>query len=174
MAILTRTLNSGITQMVDNDKPAMAKSAAVVQQHYRRLQSKQKQKALLPLSSKPSLFPITSQSLDDMELNMGPFFKRWGEPTCGFYMRTGHYGYGMNCRYNLPPNKNLAAALARDKGEYSERARQPKCQYYIETRDYKCGRLQGTLMEISTGGRSYADRVSLSKSQLLCRQMQSL
>ncbi|MCO5555454.1 hypothetical protein L7F22_008999 [Adiantum nelumboides] len=83
--------------------------------------------------------PMTSQSPDETELSMGPFPERRGEPNCGFYMRTGHCGYGMNCRYNHPSNRNLAAALARDKGEYPERVGQPECQYYLKTGTCKFG-----------------------------------
>lgn len=83
--------------------------------------------------------PMTSQSPEEAELSTGPFPERRGEPNCGFYMRTGHCGYGMNCRYNHPSNRNLAAALARDKGEYPERLGQPECQYYLKTGTCKFG-----------------------------------
>eukprot|EP00250_Pteridium_aquilinum_P001847 c12054_g1_i1 orf=699-2291(-) len=84
--------------------------------------------------------PMTSQSLDEAEFSpVGPFPERRGEPNCVFYMRTGHCGFGMNCRYNHPPNRNLAATLARDKGEYPERVGQPECQYYLKTGTCKFG-----------------------------------
>ncbi|CAK9209568.1 unnamed protein product, partial [Sphagnum troendelagicum] len=69
----------------------------------------------------------------------GQFPERLGEPDCVYYMRTGMCGFGQSCRFNHPPNRKLAAAVARGKGDYPERFGQPECQYYLKTGTCKFG-----------------------------------
>ncbi|GJM92075.1 hypothetical protein PR202_ga08503 [Eleusine coracana subsp. coracana] len=59
----------------------------------------------------------------------GPYPERPGEPDCTYYLRTGLCRFGMSCRFNHPPDRNLAIASARMKGEYPERVGQPECQF---------------------------------------------
>eukprot|EP00246_Nothoceros_aenigmaticus_P012393 TRINITY_DN3825_c0_g1_i2.p1 TRINITY_DN3825_c0_g1~~TRINITY_DN3825_c0_g1_i2.p1 ORF type:complete len:494 (+),score=18.11 TRINITY_DN3825_c0_g1_i2:438-1919(+) len=76
---------------------------------------------------------------DGMETSSGLYPERPGEQDCPFYMRTGLCGFGMSCRFNHPPNRKLAQAVARGKGEYPERVGQPECQYYLKTGNCKFG-----------------------------------
>ncbi|KAL6839973.1 hypothetical protein ACP4OV_029783 [Aristida adscensionis] len=69
----------------------------------------------------------------------GPYPERPGEPDCTYYLRTGLCRFGMSCRFNHPPDRNLAIASARMKGEYPERVGQPECQYYLKTGTCKFG-----------------------------------
>ncbi|XP_035821565.1 zinc finger CCCH domain-containing protein 12 isoform X2 [Zea mays] len=69
----------------------------------------------------------------------GSYPERPGEPDCTYYLRTGLCRFGMSCRFNHPPDRNLAIASARMKGEYPERAGQPECQYYLKTGTCKFG-----------------------------------
>jgi hypothetical protein len=69
----------------------------------------------------------------------GQFPERLGEPDCVYYMRTGLCGFGQTCRFNHPPNRKLATAIAQGKGEYPERFGQPECQYYLKTGTCKFG-----------------------------------
>ncbi|KAI3459150.1 hypothetical protein Pfo_015813 [Paulownia fortunei] len=64
---------------------------------------------------------------------------REGEPDCSYYIRTGLCRFGATCRFNHPPNRTLAIATARMKGEYPERIGQPECQYYLKTGTCKFG-----------------------------------
>ncbi|KAL6581671.1 hypothetical protein OROMI_007594 [Orobanche minor] len=73
------------------------------------------------------------------QLDSGPFPVREGEPDCSYYIRTGLCRFGMTCRFNHPPNRKLAIATARVKGEYPERTGQPECQYYLKTGTCKFG-----------------------------------
>ncbi|KAG8078876.1 hypothetical protein GUJ93_ZPchr0007g4649 [Zizania palustris] len=65
--------------------------------------------------------------------------ERPGEPDCTYYLRTGLCRFGMSCKFNHPPDRNLAIASARMKGEYPERMGQPECQYYLKTGTCKFG-----------------------------------
>ncbi|KAJ3678299.1 hypothetical protein LUZ60_002102 [Juncus effusus] len=65
--------------------------------------------------------------------------ERAGEPDCAYYLRTGLCRYGPTCRFNHPPDRQLAIAAARIKGEYPERPGQPECQYYLKTGTCKFG-----------------------------------
>ncbi|EFJ05693.1 hypothetical protein SELMODRAFT_45667, partial [Selaginella moellendorffii] len=69
----------------------------------------------------------------------GPYPERPGEQDCVYYMRTGLCAFGMSCKFNHPPNRKLAAAIARGKGEYPERPGQPECQYFLKTGTCKFG-----------------------------------
>ncbi|XP_066313191.1 zinc finger CCCH domain-containing protein 12-like [Miscanthus floridulus] len=69
----------------------------------------------------------------------GSYPERPGEPDCTYYLRTGLCRFGMSCRFNHPPDRNLAIASARMKGEYPERVGQPECQYYLKTGTCKFG-----------------------------------
>ena len=37
----------------------------------------------------------------------GPYPERPGEPDCTYYLRTGLCRFGMSCRFNHPPDRNL-------------------------------------------------------------------
>ncbi|KAG8054204.1 hypothetical protein GUJ93_ZPchr0001g30129 [Zizania palustris] len=69
----------------------------------------------------------------------GTYPERPGEPDCTYYLRTGLCRFSMSCRFNHPPDRNLAIASARMKGEYPERMGQPECQYYLKTGTCKFG-----------------------------------
>lgn len=69
----------------------------------------------------------------------GPYPVREGEPDCSYYIRTGLCRFGATCRFNHPPNRKLAIATAKMRGEYPERAGQPECQYYLKTGTCKFG-----------------------------------
>ncbi|KAH7571361.1 hypothetical protein JRO89_XS04G0029000 [Xanthoceras sorbifolium] len=71
----------------------------------------------------------------------GPYPERKGEPDCSYYIRTGLCRFGATCRFNHPPNRKLAIAQARMKGEFPERIGQPECQacYYLKTGTCKFG-----------------------------------
>lgn len=79
---------------------------------------------------------MTLQSSDEMDFAAGPFPERPGEPDCLYYVRTGLCGFGMNCRFNHPPKRQLVAV---SKGEYPERFGQPECQYFLKTGNCKFG-----------------------------------
>ncbi|KAI5054883.1 hypothetical protein GOP47_0030028 [Adiantum capillus-veneris] len=64
---------------------------------------------------------------------------RPGTPDCLYYTRTGFCDYGLNCRFNHPPNKMLEAAFASVKEEYPERVGEPECQFYLKTGTCKFG-----------------------------------
>ncbi|GER28257.1 zinc finger family protein [Striga asiatica] len=80
---------------------------------------------------------MSMRSREQME--SGPYPVREGEPDCSYYIRTGLCRFGTTCRFNHPPNRNLAIATARVKGEYPERIGQPECQYYLKTGTCKYG-----------------------------------
>jgi len=86
-----------------------------------------------------AVWPMTMQGQEGMDGTQGPYPERPGEPDCVYYMRTGLCGFGMTCRFTHPPNRKLAAAVARGKGEYPERMGQPECQYYLKTGTCKFG-----------------------------------
>ncbi|XP_057471413.1 zinc finger CCCH domain-containing protein ZFN-like [Actinidia eriantha] len=68
-----------------------------------------------------------------------PYPVREGEPDCSYYIRTGLCRFGVTCRFNHPPNRKLAIATVRMKGEYPERIGHPECQYYLKTGTCKFG-----------------------------------
>ncbi|XP_076953807.1 zinc finger CCCH domain-containing protein ZFN-like [Bidens hawaiensis] len=72
-------------------------------------------------------------------MEVGPYPVREGEPDCSYYIRTGLCRFGATCRFNHPPNRKLAIATAKMRGEYPERAGQPECQYYLKTGTCKFG-----------------------------------
>lgn len=37
----------------------------------------------------------------------GPYPERSGEPDCTYYLRTGLCRFGISCRFNHPPDRNL-------------------------------------------------------------------
>ncbi|XP_057866420.2 zinc finger CCCH domain-containing protein ZFN-like isoform X1 [Cryptomeria japonica] len=83
---------------------------------------------------------MSMQSHDMLQRGSGPYPERPGESDCAYYMRNGVCGFGMNCRFNHPPNINLGAPAARNKGEeYPERPGQPECQYFLKTGSCKFG-----------------------------------
>ncbi|XP_028056282.1 zinc finger CCCH domain-containing protein ZFN-like isoform X2 [Camellia sinensis] len=90
-----------------------------------------------------TLWQMNLRSSETMEL--GPYPVREGEPDCSYYIRTGLCRFGATCRFNHPPNRKLAIATARMKGEYPERIGQPECQnetecaYYLRTGQCKFG-----------------------------------
>ncbi|KAG6418647.1 hypothetical protein SASPL_120851 [Salvia splendens] len=68
----------------------------------------------------------------EQHMEYGPYPVREGEPDCSYYIRTGVCRFGPTCRFNHPPNRKLAIATARMKGEYPERIGQPECQNEME------------------------------------------
>lgn len=68
-----------------------------------------------------------------------PYPQRPGEPDCGYYMKTGLCAFGMDCRYNHPPDRNLASGMDRSREDYPERIGQTDCQYYLKTGTCKFG-----------------------------------
>ncbi|MBA0728322.1 hypothetical protein Golax_001228, partial [Gossypium laxum] len=61
-------------------------------------------------------------------MESSPYPERPGEPDCSYYIRTGLCRFGATCHFNHPPNRKLAIAAARMKGEFPERVGQPECQ----------------------------------------------
>lgn len=84
-----------------------------------------------------ALWPMNLRSRETMESE--PYPVREGEPDCSYYIRTGLCRFGATCRFNHPPNRKLAIATARMRGEYPERIGQPECQYYLKTGTCKFG-----------------------------------
>ena len=39
----------------------------------------------------------------------GPYPERSGEPDCTYYLRTGLCRFGMSCRFNHPPDRNMVS-----------------------------------------------------------------
>ncbi|XP_004962573.1 zinc finger CCCH domain-containing protein 66-like [Setaria italica] len=77
-------------------------------------------------SAEEAMWQMTLGGGESME--HGPFPERIGEPDCSYYMRTGLCRFGATCKFNHPPNRKLAVAAARMKGEYPYRVGQPECQ----------------------------------------------
>ncbi|KAI5648947.1 hypothetical protein M9H77_34952 [Catharanthus roseus] len=84
-----------------------------------------------------ALWQMNLRSRETIE--SGGYPVREGEPDCSYYIRTGLCRYGATCRFNHPPNRKLAIATARMRGEYPERVGQPECQYYLKTGTCKFG-----------------------------------
>ncbi|KAK8961250.1 hypothetical protein KSP40_PGU008245 [Platanthera guangdongensis] len=69
---------------------------------------------------------------------IGSYPEHPGEPDCTYYLRTGLCRYGITCRFNHPPNRNLnfgmfgawgwQEAMTWMKGGYPERVGLPDCQ----------------------------------------------
>ncbi|XP_019427978.1 PREDICTED: zinc finger CCCH domain-containing protein ZFN-like isoform X1 [Lupinus angustifolius] len=91
----------------------------------------------IPISHLDAQWQIKSISSETMEAGVYP--ERPGEPDCSYYIRTGLCRFGVTCRFNHPPNRKLAIATARMKGEFPERIGQPECQYYLKTGTCKFG-----------------------------------
>ncbi|PPR86998.1 hypothetical protein GOBAR_AA33688 [Gossypium barbadense] len=72
------------------------------------------------------MWQMNLRSSETMESGYYP--ERPGEPDCSYYIRTGLCRFGATCRFNHPPNRKLAIAAARMKGEFPERVGQPECQ----------------------------------------------
>ncbi|PPD72669.1 hypothetical protein GOBAR_DD30427 [Gossypium barbadense] len=91
------------------------------------------------------LFDVISDAMWQMNLRSSetmessPYPERPGEPDCSYYIRTGLCRFGATCHFNHPPNRKLAIAAARMKGEFPERVGQPECQYYLKTGTCKFG-----------------------------------
>ncbi|RZB53340.1 Zinc finger CCCH domain-containing protein ZFN-like isoform A [Glycine soja] len=84
-----------------------------------------------------AMWQINLRSSETMESE--PYPEHPGEPDCSYYIRTGLCRFGATCRFNHPPNRKLAIAAARMKGEFPERIGQPECQYYLKTGTCKFG-----------------------------------
>lgn len=83
---------------------------------------------------------MSMQSHDTLQRGSGPYPERPGQSDCPFYMRNRVCGFGMNCRFNHPPNTNLGALAVKNKGEeYPERPGQPECQFFLKTGSCKFG-----------------------------------
>lgn len=93
--------------------------------------------SLSPSLSEDAMWQINLRSSETMESMRYP--EHPGEPDCSYYIRTGLCRFGATCRFNHPPNRKLAIATARMKGEYPERIGQPECQYYLKTGTCKFG-----------------------------------
>ncbi|KAJ6379621.1 hypothetical protein OIU76_016295 [Salix suchowensis] len=76
--------------------------------------------------SEDAMWQMNLRSSETMDA--GPYPVRPGEPDCSYYIRTGLCRFGATCRFNHPPNRKLAIAAARMKGEFPERIGQPECQ----------------------------------------------
>ncbi|KAK8961247.1 hypothetical protein KSP40_PGU008246 [Platanthera guangdongensis] len=87
--------------------------------------------------------PLDQESMWQMRVGMGEsmiigsYPEHPGEPDCTYYLRTGLCRYGITCRFNHPPNRNLAMTWM--KGGYPERVGLPDCQYYLKTGTCKFG-----------------------------------
>ncbi|KAM1752848.1 hypothetical protein FF1_010768 [Malus domestica] len=97
--------------------------------------------SLSPALTQDAMWPMNLRSSETMEA--GGYPERTGEPDCSYYIRTGLCRFGATCRFNHPPNRKLAIAAARMKGEFPERIGQPECQacisYYLKTGTCKFG-----------------------------------
>ncbi|THF96011.1 hypothetical protein TEA_027276 [Camellia sinensis var. sinensis] len=82
--------------------------------------------SLSPPLDEDTLWQMNLRSSEIME--SGPYPMREGEPDCSYYIRTGLCRFGAACRFNHPPNRKLAIATSRMKGEFPERIGQPECQ----------------------------------------------
>lgn len=94
------------------------------------------------LLDEDSMWQVNMRSTEAMDTGIyppGPYPEREGEADCSFYLRTGLCRFGSTCRFNHPPNRKLALATARMKGEFPERTGQPECQYYLKTGTCKFG-----------------------------------
>ncbi|PWA90298.1 zinc finger protein 1 [Artemisia annua] len=95
----------------------------------------------ISMSSQPldedALWQLNLRSREPMESGLYPV--REGEPDCSYYIRTGLCRFGATCRFNHPPNRKLAIATAKMRGEYPERPGQPECEYYLKTGTCKFG-----------------------------------
>ncbi|RZR99331.1 hypothetical protein BHM03_00028850, partial [Ensete ventricosum] len=67
--------------------------------------------ALVP--SHTYAFVATAETMWQMRMReiesveSGPFPERPREPDCTYYLRTGLCRFGMTCRYNHPPNRQM-------------------------------------------------------------------
>ncbi|KAK9195215.1 hypothetical protein WN943_003334 [Citrus x changshan-huyou] len=83
--------------------------------------------SLSPSLNQDALWQMNLRTNEAMESGSLP--ERPGEPDCSYYIRTGLCRFGATCRFNHPPNRKLAIATARIKGDYPERLGQPECQW---------------------------------------------
>ncbi|CAN4093112.1 unnamed protein product [Withania somnifera] len=85
--------------------------------------------------------------------------ERAGVIDCSYYIRTGSCGYGANCRFNHPRDRDRGYGGKMQLGgvEFPERMGEPTCQYYLKTGTCKFGasckfhhprNLDGTLSNI--------------------------
>ncbi|KAJ3708603.1 hypothetical protein LUZ61_012308 [Rhynchospora tenuis] len=81
----------------------------------------------------------STTAIMDTEAVTNSYPERPGEPDCAYYLRTGLCRFGVTCKFNHPPDRKLAIAAARLKGEYPERVGQPECQFYLKTGTCKFG-----------------------------------
>lgn len=74
---------------------------------------------------------MQTQASDSSNLSehlSGPYPERPGVAVCAYYSRTGSCGFGMNCRFNHPPNWKQVPQT----GEPPEKAGQFDCQFYLK------------------------------------------
>ncbi|KAL7109635.1 hypothetical protein ACP275_06G186300 [Erythranthe tilingii] len=90
-----------------------------------------------PHHHQDALWQMNMKSTEPMDSGLYPV--REDEPDCSYYIRTGLCRFGVTCRFNHPPNRKLAIATAKMKGEYPERMGQSECQYYLKTGTCKFG-----------------------------------
>ncbi|KAJ6853159.1 zinc finger CCCH domain-containing protein ZFN-like isoform X1 [Iris pallida] len=93
--------------------------------------------SVMPELHEEAIWQMNLRGSETME--SGPYPDRPGEPNCAYYIRTGLCRFGMTCKFNHPPIRNLAVAAARNKGGFPERVGEPECQYYLKTGTCKFG-----------------------------------
>lgn len=74
--------------------------------------------------------------LDNQNGGLFPYPDRPGEPDCVYYLRTGHCGYGNNCRFNHPAFVGQGGS---NEEELPERVGKPDCVFYLKTGTCKYG-----------------------------------
>ncbi|KAF3781991.1 Zinc finger CCCH domain-containing protein 67 [Nymphaea thermarum] len=69
------------------------------------------------------------------------FPQKPNEPDCAYYMKRGICKYGMNCRFNHPPERTRHQQVQVAKGNEGlpERVGQPECKFYLKTGTCKFG-----------------------------------
>lgn len=67
--------------------------------------------------------------------------ERAGVTDCSYYIRNGSCGYGANCRFNHPRDRDRGYGGKMQLGgvEFPERMGEPTCQYYLKTGTCKFG-----------------------------------
>ncbi|URD84532.1 zinc finger CCCH domain-containing protein, partial [Musa troglodytarum] len=131
--------------LIDGRRPPMDYDAAVTDGVDKRGAMASSADVMGPASPPLLRSPIDQETMWQMRMReiesveSGPFPQRPREPDCTYYLRTGLCRFGMTCRYNHPPNRQMAIAAARIKGGYPERVGQPECEFYLRTGTCKFG-----------------------------------
>ncbi|CAL9781416.1 unnamed protein product [Musa acuminata subsp. burmannicoides] len=132
--------------LIDGRRPPMDYDAAAVTDGVDKRGAMASSADVMGAASPPLLrSPIDQVTMWQMRMReiesveSGPFPERPREPDCTYYLRTGLCRFGITCRYNHPPNRQMAIAAARIKGGYPERVGQPECEFYLRTGTCKFG-----------------------------------